>query len=183
MVVHSFTVEVSETGLTLVHDFDRQMEARDIQVSSMSGGDDCYITGYDGASRTTHRWSTYYRDKWRDWVVECERLLGIMPPPTAVRGGALNLMWLYEQFLMNPLTDVQAQQHACAYILHMIDTTFFLDYSTNMAYLKWLPLLEDFDACMPCLEVVLYSHFSTRNYTKFLWRGFHSSVDIVHSYR
>ena len=47
---------------------------------------------------------------------------------------------------MDPLTNLHAQQHAHDYILHMIDTTLFLDYSTNKVHLKWLPLLEDFDA-------------------------------------
>jgi len=46
-----------------------------------------------------------------------------------------------------PVTYEQAQQHAHAYIFHLIDTQMFLDYSTNKVYLRWLPLLEDFDAC------------------------------------
>ena len=60
---------------------------------------------------------------------------------------ALKLTWFRKQFLMDPLTDVQTQQHARAYILYMIETTLFSNYSTNMTYLKWWPLLEDFDAC------------------------------------
>ena len=49
---------------------------------------------------------------------------------------------------MDPSTNVHAQQHAHDYILHMIDTTLFLNYSTNKVHLKWLwlPLLENFDA-------------------------------------
>jgi len=72
---------------------------------------------------------------------------GYRAPSEALRSGALKLTWLREQFLMDLLTDVQAQQHAHAYILHMIDTTLFLDYLTNRVYLRWLPILEDFDAC------------------------------------
>ena len=69
------------------------------------------------------------------------------PPPTTLKGGALKLMLLYEQFLMNSLTNVQAQQHAHAHILHMISTTLFQNYSINRVYLRWLSLLKDFDAC------------------------------------
>ena len=69
------------------------------------------------------------------------------PLPTALRGGALKLMWLREQFLVDPLIDMHAQQHARAYIFHMIDTTFFPNYSTNNVYLIWLHLFEDFNAC------------------------------------
>ena len=42
----------------------------------------------------------------RDWAVECERLLCMAPPPTALKG-SLKLTWGFrEQFLMNPLTAV-----------------------------------------------------------------------------
>ena len=74
-------------------------------------------------------------------------MFGIVPPLPALSGGELKLMWLCEQFLMNLLIDVQAQQHARACILHMIDTTLFSSHSTNMVYLRWLPILEDCDAC------------------------------------
>ena len=53
----------------------------------------------------------------RDWAMECERLLGMALPPMALKGRALKLTWLREQFLVDSLTDVQAQQHVCAYIL------------------------------------------------------------------
>jgi len=41
---------------------------------------------------------------------------------------------------------VTAYQFARGYILNMIDTILFQDYSMNMVQVKWLPLLEDFDA-------------------------------------
>ena len=111
--------------------------------------------------------------------MECERLFGIVPPLPALSGGELKLMWLCEQLLMNLLIDVQAQQHACAYILHMIDTTLFLDYFTNKVYLRWLPLLEDFDACgamswghvvLAFLYMELYK-VSTMRISEFCGRG------------
>jgi len=60
---------------------------------------------------------------------------------------------------------------AFSYIFNMIGTTFFPDYSTNMVYLRLLPLFEDFDACgtMSWGSVVilffyrkLYKVFTTR---------------------
>jgi len=59
----------------------------------------------------------------------------------------VKLTWLREQFIVPLITDVEAQQHACAYIFHMIGTQLFPDYSKNKVYLRWLPLLEDFDIC------------------------------------
>jgi len=45
----------------------------------------------------------------RDWVVECDRLLGLDPTPTALRGGVLKLVLLYDQFFVDLLKDVQGQ--------------------------------------------------------------------------
>ena len=83
----------------------------------------------------------------RDWVEECDRLLGMVPPPTAIHGGQVKLTWLREQFTIPLITYVETQQHARAYILHMIDTQLFSDYSKNKVFLDWLPILEDFDVC------------------------------------
>ena len=47
---------------------------------------------------------------------------------------------------------------ACTYLhFHMLGTTMFPNYSTNLIPLRWLPLLEDFDACgaMPWGSTVL----------------------------
>ena len=44
-------------------------------------------------------------------------------------------------------TDVYVQHHARAYILHMIFTQLFLDYSKKKVYVRWVTLLEDFDIC------------------------------------
>ena len=64
---------------------------------------------------------------------------------------------------MPPIIDVQAQQHARAYILHMIGTQLFSDYTKNKVYLRWLPLLEDFDVCSTMLlanAVLAYLYMS-----------------------
>ena len=55
--------------------------------------------------------------------------------------------WLYQQFNVDSLTNVPAQQYACGYIMHMIHTTLSPDYLTNKAHLRLFHLLEDFDAC------------------------------------
>jgi len=83
----------------------------------------------------------------RDLIEECDRLLGVVPPPTAIHTRQVKLTWLRKQFTVPPITDVEAQQYALAYMLHMIDTQLFPDYSKNKVYLRWLPLLEDFDVC------------------------------------
>ena len=32
----------------------------------------------------------------RDWVEECDRLLGVVPPPMTIHGGQVKLTWLHE---------------------------------------------------------------------------------------
>ena len=53
---------------------------------------------------------------------ECERLLRVVPLPTAIQSGQVKLTWLQEKFSVVPVTDEQAQQHAHAYILYLIGT-------------------------------------------------------------
>ena len=77
---------------------------------------------------------------------ECDRLLGVVPPPTVIHGGQVKLTWLREQFTVPPITDVEAQQHGRAYILHMIDTQLFPDtprirYISD-GYLCWRTLMS-----------------------------------------
>ena len=65
---------------------------------------------------------------------ECKRQLGVSFPTEALRGGALKLIWLCQQFTKGPMIDLQAQQRARGYILNMLGTTMFSDYSTNRIY-------------------------------------------------
>ena len=113
------------------------MEAGDIHVSSSKGGDDCDITECGCVLLGLHiDGSLVTGTDERDWVGECDRLSGVMPPPTAIHGGQVKLTWLHEQFTVPPITDVEAQQHTRAYILHMIGTQLFPDYSKNKIYLR-----------------------------------------------
>ena len=173
---HSFSIEMGETWLALTDSSDREMKDRIIHISTPSRRDDCYIPGYSGASQTTHRWSTCYMDNMTEIRPRVLEITGHGAPSNDSEVRALKLTWFRKQFLMDPLTDVQTQQHARAYILYMIETTLFSNYSTNMTYLKWWPLLEDFDACGVMSWVVLCSHFCAESCTKFLWCGLHSSV-------
>jgi len=59
----------------------------------------------------------------------------------------VKLTRLHKQFIVSLITNVKARQHARTYILHMTSTQLFSDYSKNKVYLRWLPLLEDFDVC------------------------------------
>ena len=73
--------------------------------------------------------------------------MSVVPPSTAIHGEQVKLTWLREQFTEPPITDVEAQQYARAYILHMIGTRLFPNYSKNKVHLRLLPLLKDFDVC------------------------------------
>ena len=66
-----------------------------------------------------------------------------------IRGGAVKLQWLRDQFTVVPpyLEDMEVEQYARAYMFHMFDTRLFLDTNTNKVHLRWLPLLEDLDVC------------------------------------
>ena len=73
----------------------------------------------------------------------------------------MKLTWLHEEFPIVLVIEEQAQQHVRAYILHLISTEFFPDYFTYKVYIRWLPLLEDFDICGDLswggmVQIVLY---------------------------
>ncbi|KAF7833529.1 serine/threonine-protein phosphatase 7 long form-like protein [Senna tora] len=81
-----------------------------------------------------------------DWAGLCGRLLGVIPPPTALYGGRLNMSWLDDQFRELPenASEVTVQQFARAYILRLIGGVLFVDKSSRFVHLVYLPLLEDF---------------------------------------
>ena len=82
----------------------------------------------------------------RNWAGECADWWAWCLPDDNTRwtGEADIVAWAV-YFASNYI--VEAQQHARAYILHMIGTQLFPDYSKNKVYLRWLSLLEDFDVC------------------------------------
>ena len=83
----------------------------------------------------------------KDWTVEYERFLGVVPLDDGSEGWCIEADVAPRAVTQDPLTDVQGQKHARAYIFDMISITMFLDYCTNRVQFRWLPLLENFDAC------------------------------------
>ncbi|CAH9146681.1 unnamed protein product, partial [Cuscuta epithymum] len=84
----------------------------------------------------------------RQWVDECERLLGIRPVLRAdLQGSSLRMPWLREHFQALPpdADEMIIQQHARAYILMMMGASIFADKSGNEVQVLHLPLLERFD--------------------------------------
>lgn len=81
-----------------------------------------------------------------DWAGVCGRLLGVIPPPTALYGGRLSMYWLDDQFKELPenASDVTVQQFARAYILRLIGGLVLVDKSSRFVHLVYLPMLEDF---------------------------------------
>ena len=125
------------------------MEARDIYFSSSSGGDDYYVTDVAVLFALHIDGPVVTRIDDRDWMFECERLLGILPPQSAIMGGAVKLQWLRDQFtVISPyLEEMEVEQYDCAYILHMFDPRLLPDTTTTKVHLRWLPFLEDLDVC------------------------------------
>ena len=78
------------------------MEARDIYFSSSSGGDDYYVTDVAVLLALHIDGPVVTRIDDRDWMFECERLLGILPPQSAIMGGAVKLQWLHDQCTLVP---------------------------------------------------------------------------------
>ena len=82
MVFHLFSVEVGEIGLALTDGPTRHMEARDIYISSPSRGMTVTLQDMVVLLELHIDGPRVTRTDDRDWTMECERLLGITPPPT-----------------------------------------------------------------------------------------------------
>ncbi|CAH9145966.1 unnamed protein product [Cuscuta epithymum] len=84
----------------------------------------------------------------RQWVDECEHLLGVCPLLRAdLQGSSLRMSWLREHFVVLHLDadEVMIKQHARAYILRMMGASIFADKSGNEIQVLYLPMLEMFD--------------------------------------
>ncbi|XP_020254351.1 serine/threonine-protein phosphatase 7 long form homolog [Asparagus officinalis] len=82
------------------------------------------------------------------WPRRCEELLGVAPE--TMPRGTIKLKWLRETFSVPLPVDapqILVDQHARAYIMHMIGTILFPDSSKDKVHARWLPLLEDLDVC------------------------------------
>ncbi|XP_020272039.1 protein MAIN-LIKE 1-like [Asparagus officinalis] len=82
------------------------------------------------------------------WPTRCEQLLGVAPE--SIPRGNIKLKWLRETFSVSLPVDasqILVDQHARAYIIHIIGTILFPDSSKDKVHARWLPLLEDLDTC------------------------------------
>ncbi|XP_020102057.1 protein MAIN-LIKE 1-like [Ananas comosus] len=79
------------------------------------------------------------------WSDICQALLGAVPDD--IRAGQIRLDWLYQYFRhihLDALAGVVAAT-AHVYMLYQIGCSLFLNPTGYRVYLKWLPLLENFD--------------------------------------
>ncbi|KAG9458796.1 hypothetical protein H6P81_003304 [Aristolochia fimbriata] len=85
---------------------------------------------------------------WGDWMELDRVFLGVKLPPGSFQGGRLSLSWLRGQFSFCPddATELVIQQHARAYLLHLVGATIFLDGSARGVHMAYLTLFEDFEA-------------------------------------
>lgn len=80
------------------------------------------------------------------WEQLCLELLGQEPPQ--IKGGSINIAWLYDTFRNLPEGANQLEiEHATrAYIMYQIGCSLFPDPSGTRVHLRYLALLGDFDA-------------------------------------
>ncbi|KAM3260464.1 hypothetical protein ACQJBY_051620 [Aegilops geniculata] len=80
------------------------------------------------------------------WEQLCLELLGQEPPQ--IKGGSINIAWLYDTFSNLPEGANQSEiEHATrAYIMYQIGCSLFPDPSGTRVHLRYLALLRDFDA-------------------------------------
>ena len=81
-----------------------------------------------------------------DWSLLCSELLGMVPPPSQIRGFAISAQWLRKQFSYPPagVDDVILQCYTCAFILALLGGALFVDKTSTHVQLCYLPLLRDF---------------------------------------
>ncbi|KAL6328847.1 hypothetical protein AAG906_003864 [Vitis piasezkii] len=81
-----------------------------------------------------------------DWSQLCSELLGVVPPPSHIRGSSISARWLREQFSYPPVgvDDVILQRYTRAFILALLGGALFADKTGTHVQLCYLPLLRDF---------------------------------------
>ncbi|KAG9447024.1 hypothetical protein H6P81_013152 [Aristolochia fimbriata] len=81
-----------------------------------------------------------------DWMELAKVLLGVELPPGSFLGGRLSLSWNRDRFSFCPtdVPEVVIQQHARAYLLHLVGSTIFSDGSARGVHMAYLTLFEDF---------------------------------------
>ncbi|WKA03198.1 hypothetical protein VitviT2T_021322 [Vitis vinifera] len=81
-----------------------------------------------------------------DWSLLCSELLGVVPPPSQIRGSSISARWLCEQFSYPPagVDDVILQCYARAFILALLGGALFANKTGTHVQLCYLPLLRNF---------------------------------------
>ena len=75
----------------------------------------------------------------------CGELLGVTPPAHALRGSAISIRWLCDQFsTTTPDADeVALERSACGFILALMGSLLFADKKGVHVHMCFLPLLRD----------------------------------------
>ncbi|KAJ7979010.1 serine/threonine-protein phosphatase 7 long form-like [Quillaja saponaria] len=78
-------------------------------------------------------------------AIECEQLLGVVPPATAVKDNTLKISWLGLTFQNFPADgdDITAQRYARAYILQLMGGLLFTSKTSTHVHICFLSLLEN----------------------------------------
>ncbi|RVW77286.1 Serine/threonine-protein phosphatase 7 long form-like [Vitis vinifera] len=74
-----------------------------------------------------------------DWSLLCSELLGVVPPPSQIRGSSISARWLREQFSYPPVgvDDVILQRYARAFILALLGGALFATRLAHMYSYLW----------------------------------------------
>ena len=83
----------------------------------------------------------------RDFDVSslCQELLGMIPPPTELRGSAVSTQWLYQHLLTPPVNADEGTLECSArgFILTLLESFLFAASKGLHVHLYFLPLLRD----------------------------------------
>ncbi|XP_016173453.1 protein MAIN-LIKE 1-like [Arachis ipaensis] len=83
----------------------------------------------------------------------CEQILGVVPDPKGRQSQTkwtVKLTWFHNMVcgeLEQDATEEQLMRYARGYIMQLIGGILFPDASDSRVHIRWLPLLEDLDAC------------------------------------
>ncbi|RYQ97710.1 hypothetical protein Ahy_B08g093791 [Arachis hypogaea] len=74
-------------------------------------------------------------------VINDEKLLGVIPPPSQVQKYAVNCSWFQETFgeCLEGADEETVRRFARAYIMMLLGMQLFADKSGNRIHIRWLP--------------------------------------------
>ena len=141
------------TRLAIDHESCWAMVAQDTHISFTYWRYDYYFTGCGHNSKIMYSWPPITGICDIDWSLLCSELLGMVPPPSQIRGLAISAWWLRKQFSYPPagVDDVILQCYTRAFILALLGGALFVDKTSTHVQLCYLPLLRDF------IEIFHYS--------------------------